>query len=271
MSEPFQTQYKTNTPDILQTLELRYHKHNVTKTQHNNTFSHQAPIVISNHTNCGTHAKVRNWHFVYSIVIMRSKSPRRCYGVDGGCTEKQETETAACARALCRWSNARVPSLTPSSSHASHFHSPFLPPLPPLPPVSALSCPLFLYYTHLASVKQTHHQPPSPPPPLPSLHPAHPTTPHLASIPPGATLHHSHGRSKHHLLGRSITVLIGLWRRNWNAAANERPPKRSNFREDRRASGIVAFFFFFVSFGKKRRKLVAFKVLSHVWSRPVFA
>ena len=39
------------------------------------------------------------------------------------------------------------------------------------------------------------------------------------------------------LLGRSIAVLIGLWRRNWNAAANERPSKRSNFREDRRASG----------------------------------
>ena len=84
-------------------------------------------------------------------------------------TEKQETETDACARALYHWSNARVPSLTPSSSHASHFHSPFLPPLPrspPLPPVSALSCSLFLYYTHLASVKQTHHQPPPLPHPL---------------------------------------------------------------------------------------------------------
>ena len=41
------------------------------------------------------------------------------------------------------------------------------------------------------------------------------------------------------LLGRSIAVLIGLWRRNWNAAANERPPKHSNFREDRPASGAT--------------------------------
>ena len=44
-----------------------------------------------------------------------------------------------CARALCRWSNARVPSLTPSSSYASHFHSPFLPFFPCLTYLAPLS------------------------------------------------------------------------------------------------------------------------------------
>ena len=58
--------------------------------------------------------------------------------------------------------------------------------------------PLFLYYTHLASVKQTHQQSPT----LPSLQPAHPTTPppsrlHTAWRYPSSTIrlnlvNHSH-------------------------------------------------------------------------------
>ena len=101
-------------------------------------------------------------------------------------TDKTKTETAVCARALCQWSNARVPSLTPSSSHTLHFHSPFIPPPPPSP-VSDLSCPS-LYYTYLASVKLTYHQ--SPYSPLPT-HPYLTPRPHLASLPSGATLHPS--------------------------------------------------------------------------------
>ena len=77
-----------------------------------------------------------------------------------------------------------------------------------LPPVSDLSCPS-LYYTHSASVKQTHHQYPplSPTLPPPPLHPSHPMTPsrlHTVWYYPSSTkrlnlVNHSHGRSKHHI------------------------------------------------------------------------
>ena len=88
-------------------------------------------------------------------------------------------------------------------------------PPPSLPPVSDISF-HFLYYTHLASIKQTHHKSPTlpyPPPPFP--HPAHPTTPsrlHTVWCYPSSTIrlnlvNHSHGRSKHHLVLGENSVL----------------------------------------------------------------
>ena len=131
------------------------------------------------------------------------------------CTEKTKTETAACARALCRWSNARVPSLTPSSSHASHFHSISIPPYPPpLPhplPSSRVRPILPFSLLYPFSICQTNKSPtltlPYPPPPPPPLHPSHPTTPsrlHTVWRYPSSTIrlnlvNHPHGRSKHHL------------------------------------------------------------------------
>ena len=143
---------------------------------------------------------------LYNVIITHSKSPMRCYRVDGGCTEQNKNETAACAHALCRccWSNACVPLLTPSFSHASHSHSPFL--HPPPPPASHLFCPslkhIFLSCLMLSlslpppssssgispilplslldplCISQTHHQ-------SPILNPL----PDLTSLPTGATLH----------------------------------------------------------------------------------
>ena len=129
-------------------------------------------------------------------------------GSPSSAQKKQETETAACARALCRWSNARVPSLTPSSSHASHFHSPFLPPLPPPPssrvrpilPPFPLLYPFSICQTNSSS---TPLSPTSSPLPTPSTPHDPPSRFHTAWRYPSSTIrlnlvNHSHGRSKHH-------------------------------------------------------------------------
>ena len=133
---------------------------------------------------------------------MRSKSRRRCYGVDGGCTEKNKNRDCC----VYRWSNARVPSLTPTSSHASHFHSPFLPLCLSLPCPTYLTLLSIILILHLSN---KHHQSPTlpyPPPPHTHTHLPHPTTPsrlHTIWRYPSSTIslnlvNHSHGRPKHH-------------------------------------------------------------------------
>ena len=88
----------------------------------------------------------------------------------------------------------------PPSSHASHFHSPFLP--PPPPPRVWPVLPLYLLYLFGICLTNTSPIPHSPYPPIPTpphdliSHPCHLALPFIHHQ---FKLNHSHGCFKHHI------------------------------------------------------------------------